>query len=495
MKMHYRRCAMLLALLCTAAAMTACGGEGEPTPIGTNEDTAAAVESGTEERWQDGLPETLDLGGKTFVIHSRGDEGPNLEIDAETEVGEVLNDAIFQRNRGLEERLNMKLKLFPGGSWENYGQDITQIRASIAAGDNAWQMISVWGIASSQLVLDNCFYDLTDMPYLDSSAPWWNQSAVQALTLAGKRFLMVGDTSVLSMLGGAFVMYINDTMCQKYEIDDIHALVRDGKWTFQKMTEYSRLAMADLDGSGKMDENDQYGLLFAPYNTADSLYTSADIHQIVMNDGMPEYTPSADRLTKLMDILYPLCFDREMYGSFMNLDGLMVNPMFISGQGLMAISTLNGARTTFREMEDNYTIVPLPKLDEMQENYLTPAYNGACLWGIPSDNPDPESAAAVMEAMAAASHYEITPVYFKTCLQEKYARSEETVEMLEIIRDTQYVDAEFLWRDALGNVAYTARNMIAEQTDDVASWLAKNEKSVLSSIEKTVEALEAIQNE
>ena len=268
---HLNVCAMLLALLCTASAVTACGGDSDTALTGTDTEAASAAESVTEVRWHDTLPAELDLGGETFVIHSRGDVNPNLEIDAETEVGEVLNDAIFQRNRGLEERLNMKIKVFPGSSWENYGQDITQIRASIAAGDNAWQMISVWGIASSQLVLDNCFYDLTDMPYLDPGAPWWNQSAVQALTLADKRFLMVGDTSVLSTLGGSFVMFVNDTMCRRYDIGDIHALVRDGKWTLQKMTEYTKLAMSDLDGSGKMDEHDQYGLLFAPYNTADSL--------------------------------------------------------------------------------------------------------------------------------------------------------------------------------------------------------------------------------
>lgn len=486
---------MLLALLCTASAVTACGGDSDTALTGTDTEAASAAESVTEVRWHDTLPAELDLGGETFVIHSRGDVNPNLEIDAETEVGEVLNDAIFQRNRGLEERLNMKIKVFPGSSWENYGQDITQIRASIAAGDNAWQMISVWGIASSQLVLDNCFYDLTDMPYLDPGAPWWNQSAVQALTLADKRFLMVGDTSVLSTLGGSFVMFVNDTMCRRYDIGDIHALVRDGKWTLQKMTEYTKLAMSDLDGSGKMDEHDQYGLLFAPYNTADSLYTAADIHQITIVDGLPEYVPATEKIAKLMETLYPLCYDGEMYGSFMNLDGSMVNPMFTSGQGLMAISTLSTARSSFREMEDSYTIIPLPKMDEAQDDYLTPAYNGACLWGIPSDNPDPDAAAAVMEAMAAASHYEVTPVYFKTCLQEKYARSEETVEMLELIRDTQYIDAEFLWLNVFGNVGYTVRNMIAEMNSDAASWIAKNEKSILSSIENTVEALDAIQNE
>lgn len=485
--------AMLLALLCTASAITACGGDGETKEsVTTEQKTAAITESETLGRWKDALPETLDLNGENIVVFTRGDEASVLEIDAQEEIGEVLNDAIFHRNRDLEERLNMTLKVQPGSTWQNYHQDLQLIRSSIAAGDNAWQIISVWGPFNSQLVLENCFYDLSEMSYLDPSAPWWNQSAVEALTIAGKRFLMAGDSSVLTMLGEAFVVFVNDTMCQKYDINDIHDLVRDGKWTLQKLTEYSKLAMADLDGSGTMDKTDQYGLLLVAGNAADSLYTAADIHQITLSDGLPVYDPDIERMSKLMEILYPLCYDGDMYGSYTY--GAPIEQAFVSGQGLMAIHPLDHARTTFRGMEDSYTIVPLPKLDEAQENYYTPAYNGLGLQCIPADNPNPEAAAAVMEAMAAASHYEVTPVYFETCLQEKYARSEETVEMLEIIRQTQYVDVEFLWREALGDAAFTMRDMIIQKKSDVASWVAKKDKSVRASIENTIQLLEEMKN-
>lgn len=493
---HYRGYAALLALLCAASVITACGDDTTATPTGKDQGTASVQEEGTTSRWQDALPADIDLGGKTVVIHERGDESTKLELNAEMENGDVLNDAVYQRNRGLEERLNFKLQTYTGPGWADYHSELTKIRGSIAAGDNAWQIIAMWGINSSALVLENCFYDLTDMPYLDVTAPWWNQSAVEGLTLGGGRYFVTGDIAVLTMLGGSYVVFVNDTVCQKNDIESIPALVREGKWTIEKMTELSKSVMADIDGSGSMDEKDQYGLHIDLYNSADSFYTSADIHQISVVDGIPVYEPATERLTKLMELIYPFYYDGTSVGALMKIgDHELQYNKFMIGESMMIIRELDRARDELRDMEDDYTIVPMPKLDEEQKEYRTASYNGAAVLGIPTDNPDTDTALIVMEALAAASHYEITPTYFKTCLQEKYARNEETMEMLEIIRQTQYIDSEYLWGGVLNNPGYIMRDMLSKKNKDVASWIAKNEKATIKAIEDTIEKLEAMQNE
>ena len=485
----------MLALLCMTSVIAACGDNSTATPSGTEQGTDAAIDTETTSRWQDALPADIDLGGETVVIHVRGDSSTKLEIEAEEEIGEVLNDAVYQRNRGLEERLNFKLQSYAGAGWAEYSSEMTKIRSSIAAGDNAWQIVSMWGINGTSLVLDNCFYDLTDMPYLDVTAPWWNQSAVEGLTLGGGRYFVTGDIAVLSMLGGSYVVFVNDTVCQKNDIESIPALVREGKWTIEKMTALSKSVMADIDGSGSMDEKDQYGLIVDMYNSSDSFYTAADIHQITVVDGLPVYEPATERISRLMELVYPFYYDGTTVGSYMVKDFEVQYNKFMTGECMMIVRELDTARNEFRDMEDNYTIVPMPKLDEAQEAYRTASYNGAAVLGIPTDNPDTDTALIVMEALAAASHYEITPTYFNTCLQEKYARNEETLEMLEIIRQTQYLDSEYLWGGALNNPAYIMRNMISQKKNDVASWIAKNEKATNKAVQKTIDQLEAMQNE
>ena len=455
-----------------------------------NTDNTAATEAVTEARWKDAIPEGTDLGGKTVTIHVRGNENTMLEINAESETGDILNDTIFRRNRDLEERLNFTLGIYEGAGWENYSQEINKIRSSIAAGDNAWQIVSGWGINITPLALENCFYDLTGMPYLDTTKPWWNQSTVKELTLGGGMYFATGDVSVLSTLGGAYVMFLNDTLSTAHDIENIPALVRDGKWTMDKLTEISRQICVDLDGSGKMDDKDRYGLALDKYNSTDSFYTSADIHQIKVTDGIPAYVPDQERLVKLMAYLEDYHTDGVTVGTYATSDVSLQFNMFINSQALMIVRELDSARTDFREMTDNYTILPMPKLDEAQDSYYTAAYNGASLWGIPADNPDTDSALIVMEAMAAESYNSVTPTYFSTCLQEKYARNEETLEMLNIIRNSLYLDSEYLYMGALGNTCYMPRDMVSSKKYDVASHMAKKEKNILKTIEKTITAME-----
>ena len=241
-----------------------------------------------------------------------------------------------------------------------------------------------------------------------------------------------------------------------------------------------------------MDEKDRYGLVLDWANSSDSFYTSADIHQITVTDGIPAYTPDQERLIKLMDYVSVYHSDGASVGTYATKDVTLQYNMFLNSQALMIVRELDFARTDFREMEDNYTIVPMPKLDEAQDAYYVAAYNGASLWGIPGDNNDVDTALIVMEAMAAESYHAVTPAYFSTCLQEKYARNEETLEMLEIIRDSLYLDSEYLYCGSLGNTAYMVRDMVSAKKYDVASHMAKKEKSILKTIEKTIAALEEI---
>lgn len=480
--------------LLSAMLLASCSDASSESVDTTSASSTEVLETVTEARWLDAIPEETDLGGKTVVINARGDEGSLLEIDTADEIGEVLNDTIYQRNRGLEERLNFKLELYPGQGWQNYGAELSKIRASIASGDNAWQIISGWGINITPLALEGCFYDLTGMPYLDTSAPWWNRASVNDLTLGGGMFFLTGDVSVLSLLGGAYVMFVNDSLCTAYEVESIPALVRDGTWTMEKMTEISRQVLSDLDGSGKYDEHDLYGQVLESNNVTDSFYTSSDIHQITVTNGIPSYTPDAERLVSLMRHLEPMFTDGVSVGCYPAKDADVQVQMFLNSQAMMIVRELDSARVEFREMKDNYTIVPLPKLDEAQNAYYTAAYNGAALWGIPIDNTDTDTTLIVMEALAAESYHSVTPAYFSTCLQEKYARNEETMEMLEIIRDSLYLDSEYMYCDSLGRTSYMVRDMVNTKKYDVASHMAKKEKQILKTIEKTIGKLEEIIN-
>ena len=227
---------ILLALLLASSSLLASCGEAETAETETAADTDVLDTTAETEdpATKSSLPEDLDLGGASVTIHARGDDDTWMEIQTDEANGEVLNDSIFNRNLTVEEQLNVDIIGYRGQSWTTYWDstsDINMFKTSIAAGDNAFQCIAGWNTFIVPLALENYFHDLYDAPYLDLDKPWWNQSASQTLVMGGKRHFVTGDISILSMLGGAYVMFANDRVAEDNGIGSLADMVREGTWT------------------------------------------------------------------------------------------------------------------------------------------------------------------------------------------------------------------------------------------------------------------------
>ena len=492
----------LLSLLLAALLLTgtACGsGDTQDTAANTNntaadtESTATETETESETLYADHLPDNLDFGGETVRILARGDADSLMEVSVEEQNGDILNDAIYNRNALVSERLNVALERVDGDGWVTY--DVNKIKNSIAAADNAYQCVAGWGIYITALTTENCFQDLTNMPYLETDMPWWNQFSANSMTLGGKLCFLTGDISFLTMLGGGYVLFENDKLAEDNGIPSVPDMVREGTWTLDKMIGLTKTIYIDADGNGKMDDKDTYGFVTDYYNAADSWYTAADIHQITIDkDGYPVYTPQMEMVTSLVEKVAHFLYAGSTVGSY-RMDGDPQCDMFKNNQALFILRELDNARSYFRDMEESYTILPLPKYDEAQSQYYTPVYNGATLWCIPTDNPEPETAAAVMEALAAASYTTVTTAYFETCLQNKLSRNEDTVEMLGIIRESAYADAEYLYGVLFGSPYYVVRSVLADEktSTEVASWYAKNSEKIQAQIDSAIEKIQNMQ--
>ena len=488
-------CAVLCALM-SASCVFSCGSESAaPADGGGQQQATETMETEAEEidtYVYDSLPDNLDFGGETVTIHTRGDTNSYGEVYAELD-GEVLNDAVYNRNKDVEERLNVKIDVFQGPGWRDYSS-ITKLKSTILAGDNAYQIIAGWAAVVPTMALEGCYLNLNSQPYLDTAKPWWTQSATTGMNVAGMLFFVTGDVSIITDLGGSYVMFLNDKVAENYGVTGIPDDVFGGAWTLDKLIGYIRDTGSDVNGDGVRGDDDMYGLILDMYNSSDAFLTAADIHQIILDDsGELVYVDQTERLTRLMEKIYPLYYG-EGFNSFMQTDVDKGVNMFASGQGLLTVRELDTARDEFRAMEDSYTIIPLPKLDDSQEEYRTCSFNGATIWGIPVSNAAPAASLAVMEAMGCISYNVVSPVYFETCLQEKFARNETTLKMLEIIRDNMFLDSENLYHSLLGDSIYTARNLISSKKSDVASYNAKNASKIEKAIAKTFEKFSEIRD-
>ena len=89
---------------------------------------------------KDDLPEA-DFGGAGFTVFQRTEW--NYEFLAESQTGDVVNDAVYRRNLAVEERFNVKLNLVETeGIWGQQDKFVNRVKNSVSAGDDEFQLIS-----------------------------------------------------------------------------------------------------------------------------------------------------------------------------------------------------------------------------------------------------------------------------------------------------------------------------------------------------------------
>lgn len=139
-----------------------------------------------------------------------------------------------------------------------------------------------------------------------------------------------------------------------------------------------------------------------------------------------------------------------------------------------------------RDMQSDFGIIPMPKLDENQAEYKTYVHDGTTVFCIPTTTPDADMSAAVLEAMCAETYRTVTPAYFETVLKDKYARDSETSQMLDIIAASVYLDIGYIYGPTLGHPIDAIRTILSSGTEceRASSTLASKETQYMTNIEK-----------
>ena len=268
-----RSIAFLIILSQLALILAGCGNAGESevtTPSVSESDTTVA------ETTRDSLPD-LNYEGKTVTIFAASDL-PIVEFDAE-QTGDIVDDAIYQRNVTVSERLNVDLEfVMKPGLWNDQDSYKGAIRGSVLSGDAEYDIVAGYGVFIADLAVEQLFANLYDTDYIDFDQKWWSDSLVENLTLNGKLYFASGDIST-NTIGTSFAVMFNKDLAERYQIENLYSLVDSGKWTLDKLFSLSTELYSDLNGDGKRDIDDQYGLV-AQETSFDNLYYSSGMHVV-----------------------------------------------------------------------------------------------------------------------------------------------------------------------------------------------------------------------
>ena len=145
-----------------------------------------------------------------------------------------------------------------------------------------------------------------------------------------------------------------------------------------------------------------------------------------------------------------------------------------------------------RGMETDFGIIPCPKLDKAQEKYITyNEPNAGTGISIPRTAGNPERTGMILEDLSAESRYTLQPAYYEINLRGKYARDDESQEMIDIILSNTAHDIGYIYN--FGN--YAALTCHRYGRDMKVEWVSKFEASEVkmqNDINKLIEAVEKL---
>ena len=260
------------------------------------------------------------------------------------------------------------------------------------AGDNAFELINGQAVATCQVVQKGLLMPWQDINYINFDNPWWSKSTVNDLTVKDVTYLAIGDFA-LSALYQTYCMYYDKVEAENYNIPDMYETVQGGTWTVDKLYEITQGIYRDLNGNGEKDIDDYYGFSSDPNSNADAYLWAFD-NPVMKKDseGIPYLAIKTDKIDTIFEKLHTLFFDSP--GSYVDFkyigqsgySACLGQDMFKSGKALFANSTMSSSTAVFRDLKNDYGIIPYPKFDENQKNYMTMVDGSHAVTRRPADS-------------------------------------------------------------------------------------------------------------
>ena len=418
------------------------------------------------------------------------------EAYAESQNGDVINDAVYKRNMMVEERFNAKLNLIAvEGAWAHKDDFLRRVRNSVSAGDDEFEIIEGYAAYIIELVTTGSYLNnWQDIPYIGFNKPWWNQQFIEEITVYDKCLFLTGDLA-LSTISMANVLFFNKNMWDDYALENPYKIVKDGKWTLDKMAELTKNVSVDIDNDGKWTESDMYGYVTDTHNQIDAYIESFDVPITKMgNDGLPVFVIEDEKFVNAFLKLYT--FMRETVSTFAGTEQpittdiySMYRPIFQNRRALILAEYL-GNSADMRDYDFDFGILPFPKLDENQEKYRTKSQDGYTMFCTPVTVRNTEKVGAVIEALAAESRRSVVPAFYDVALKTKYARDEESSDMIDIIRDGIGFNFGILYILPLGMPHLEWRFMVTDKRNNVVSSVDSKIKTWNENLVKLLAAFE-----
>lgn len=438
------------------------------------------------------LPQ-VDYEGDDFLINAVDDTAYIEVFCPNEESNDVRDIALMQRNAAVQDYFNVYIDAIIQTNAEQI--DVIMEDATFNA-ESEWDANMTYPWKSAPLIINGCVLNFNNeerFPYTDLSASWWMNDINKEYGIKDAIYTAAGSACI-SVFTNVYGLFYNRTLGEEINVemtDEIFDMIRSGDWTYDEFYNIVKDVWQEgLDSSAVgPSKDDIYGFATEPNVSTEAFAMAWDI-TYVENDpelGLTVEHFLSQKLIETTDRIYELWY--ETAGT-LQTDWMDMMNAFKEGRILFLPIKLQCALNDFIDMEDTYTILPFPKYDESQEDYITGTQNDFRLWSVPVNVSDSEYASIIIEALNIESEQTLVPTYFYEALQKHSISDPDTIEMLEYLLENIDFEMGHLLDLSGGYIGNLLRYTIMGESNDITAKWDESKETIINNIADIMEKYE-----
>ena len=449
-----------LACLMLVPALAACSEKPEPKPSGT---TNAATTEAPENN--DGVvtddPEALykptqDLTKLDFddaKVRILQCEYKRDEFDFNYGNSETMSNAVFSRNKQVEEDLGIRFEYV---TVKSDSRSPGVLAGEIRKNESLDQKDKIHIVAqpsyySVSIILEGLYENLAGMEnsYIDLSRKYWSSGYLDASTVNGRNYFLVGElcTSVLDEME---VVFVNNALALTYFSDiDLYDTVYNNEWNYEKMREL--IAMA---GAG--ESSGTWGLVAnANSLSIDGMLSSMGMTTVSIGDnGLPQSGINNAENIAIVEKL------RDLYWNNISVSNTGdAIKRFSEGEAIFTMNMLVYAANLYKSGIE-YTLIPMPMYGERQEDYVVTAHDEYSSISLCKGLVDASRYTAVIEDLCYRSHETTYAAKYEKTYGTQYAQSMDNRKMFDFMYQHLNFDLGAVYSNVLGDCKNVPRYLL-----------------------------------
>lgn len=474
-------CCFLMAAVCVACASN------PNETVGSDQKNTQTESVSTQETPYDYLPSQVDCDGKTYSIWARNDGHMSalsgVEIFVEEPGAEAISQAVYARNTEVMERYDVDIKV----TTNNSTNIMNGVYKAVNSGDQTYSLVWLSKDTASILPIYRALYDWNSLPYVDTMQPWWNQTATKNLTVAGRNFLQLNYIAYSGILE-THCFYFNKNLTDAYQIGSVYDYVKDGTWTLDTLTMLSRNIYDDADRDQLLSTGDTYGFLTSFGSCNVFTYSCNQPFLTIEDDYSVTLEIYSDKMVDIVNRVYALVYNNGGTYAGGVAEEAELAKMFANGQAMFYAGFLSDSLLYLRDFEE-YGILPFPKYNEDQEEYITSISGGTGMLGVPANIAEPEFVGMISEALAITSYEHVYPAVFKTVMVDKFSRDDQYAEMYDLLMNRIEIQFAMISQTGDSGCANVLWQLLEKGTTNLASYYQSIAEPARAHYEQIIKAL------